>query len=166
MNTPLLRSAVALSLCLCASAHAQTVFATKAAVVSAQVLETCKYNGAATPLALSLGPLNPALGTAQTQTHSVDFSCTHGTPIQVGVAGQTPSLSPTAGQGRLLTHTANPQHTLAYTLSAALPGGSIGKGFGPGNQLTLSLTTEVRPQAYIDAARGDYEENLVIELRP
>lgn len=166
MNTMPLLPAIVLCLCVSAQVQAQTAIATKSALVSAHVIDTCKFSSPTTSLALNLGALDPSLGVPKTETGSIGFSCTNGYTIQVGIAGQTAPALPGPGVSRQLTHSADPTKTLPYTLTLALPDGSTGRGFGPGNQLTLNLTTEVQPEAYLDAVGGSYEETLLVELRP
>ena len=163
----LTRMLPALVACLCATAQtqAQTAFDTKTAVVTAQVQDTCKFTNP-TSLQLILGNLDPSLTVPRSVTAVSSFSCTNGFAFQIGLAGQTTALSPTSSHARQLTHKTDNTQTLAYTLSAALPNGTVGKGFSAGNELALQLTANVAPASYRDAKGGDYEDTLVVELRP
>ena len=152
--------------CLCAAAQAQTALDTKTALVTAQVLDTCKFTNPTTSLQLSVGSLDPSSVVARSATVVSNLSCTNGFAFQIGVAGQTPALSPTSTLARQLTHRTDATQTLGYTLSVVLPNGTIGKGFSPGNELALQLTANVAASSYRDVKGGDYEDTLVVELRP
>ena len=152
--------------CLCAAAQAQTALDTKTALVTAQVLDTCKFTNPTTSLQLSVGSLDPSSVVARSATVVSNLSCTNGFAFQIGVAGQTPALSPTSTLARQLTHRTDATQTLGYTLSVVLPNGTIGKGFSPGNELALHLTATVAASSYRDVKGGDYEDTLVVELRP
>jgi hypothetical protein len=152
--------------CLCAAAQAQTALDIKTALVSAQVQDTCKFTNPTTTLQLSLGNLDPSsVGTRGTTAVS-NFSCTTGFAFQIGVAGQTTALSPSSSHARQLTHRTDATQTLGYMLSVALPNGTVGRGFSPGNELVLQLTANVPASSYRDVKGGDYEDTLVVELRP
>ncbi len=158
----------ALVACLCAAAQtqAQTAFDSKTAIVTAQVQDTCKFTHPTTSLQLTLGNLDPSSTVARGATGVSNFSCTTGFNFQIGVAGQTTALSPSSSHTRQLTHKTDTTQTLAYTLSVAFPNGTVGKGFSPGNELALQLTAGVAASSYRDVKGGDYEDTLVIELRP
>ncbi len=162
----LTRMLPALVACLCGVAQAQTAFDTKTALVSAQVQDTCKFTNPTTSIQLLLGNLDPSLLGARSAVGVYSFSCTQGFAFQIGVAGQITPLSATSTHSRQLTHKTDATQTLGYTLSAALPNGAIGKGFSPGNELALQLTANVAPASYRDLKGGDYEDTLVVELRP
>ena len=65
-----------------------------------------------------------------------------------------------------MAHKTQQNETLAYTLTASLPDGNTGKGFGPGNDLALQLTATAAGADYLNAKGGEYEDTLVVELRP
>ena len=152
--------------CLCAAAQAQTALDTKTALVSAQVQDTCKFTNSTTTIQLMLGILDPSAVGTRSVTAVYSFSCTNGFAFQIGVAGQTTALSPTSSHTRQLTHKTDATQTLGYTLSAALPNGTLGKGFSPGNELSLQLTANVPATSYRDMKGGDYEDTLMVEFRP
>ena len=152
--------------CVCAAAQAQTALDTKTALVTAQVQDTCKFTNPTTSLLLVLGNLDPSSVVARSATAVSNFSCTTGFAFQIGVAGQTTALSPTSSHTRQLTHRTDATQTLGYTLNVTLPNGTVGKGFSPGNELALQLTANVAASSYRDVKGGDYEDTLVVELRP
>ncbi len=147
---------------LCAGAHAQTAHSTKSVMVQATVLDTCRFDQPATGITLSLGALDPSATTGANLSQAVSFSCTNGYTVSVGLAGQ-PSQN---DYPRNLTHTTDPTQTVPYLLSLSAPGGFIGKGFGPGNELSLNLRAQVVGSAYANALGGAYEDTVVVELRP
>jgi len=155
--------ALALAACtLCAGVHAQTAHATKSAQIQATVLDTCRFDQPGTGITLSLGALDPAAGTAATLSQAVKFACTNGYVVSIGLAGeptQTDYL-------RTLTHSADRTQTVPYTLSLDTTGGITGKGFGPGNELSLSLLARVAQGDYANARGGAYQDTVVVELRP
>jgi hypothetical protein len=163
-----IRMLPALVVCLCATAQtqAQTALDIKTAIVTAQVQDTCKFTNPTTSLQLTLGNLDPSSTVARGATGVSNFSCTTGFTFQIGVAGQTTALSPSSSHTRQLTHRTDATQTLAYTLSVAFPNGTVGKGFSPGNELALHLTANVAASSYRDVKGGDYEDTLVVELRP
>lgn len=156
----------ALVACLCTAVQAQTGLDTKTALVTAQVQDTCKFTNPTTSLLLVLGNLDPSSVVARSATAVSSFSCTTGFAFQIGVAGQTTALSPTSSHTRQLTHRTDATQTLGYTLNVTLPNGTVGKGFSPGNELALQLTADVAASSYRDVKGGDYEDTLVVELRP
>ncbi len=168
MKTTRLASALALCLLAAAQAHAQasTALDTKSGLVSAQVLDTCKFTNSAPTINLVLGSLDPSSSNSKATTVVHGFSCTKDFSVQVGLQGQTVLLTSGPGLARQLTHKTDPTQFLAYTLTAALPNGNTGKGFSPGNELALHLTAGVLPADFVDARGGEYEDTLVVELRP
>ncbi len=162
MKKPL--TSFVIALCLHTAAHAQALDI-KPVTVTAEVLNTCRFNVAAS-VDLMLGPLNPVSAVNTRSSRAVSLQCTNGFPIQIGIAGQAVNLTPGTGLTRQLVHKVQAAHTLAYTLSASLPDGTVGKGFGPGNQLTLNLDATVLGGVLPDALGGSYEDTLIVELRP
>ncbi len=168
MKTTRTVSALALSLLAAAQAGAQTsaAFDTKSGVVSAQVLDTCKFKNPTSTFNLVLSNLDPSSNNGKSSTEQYNFFCTNGFSVQIGVAGQTALLNAPGGHNRQLTHKTDPAQTLAYNLTSSLPDGNTGKGFGPGKDLALYLTATVEPRDYQDAKGGEYEDTVVVEPRP
>ncbi len=158
------RLALTLAACaMCIGAQAQTAHSTKSTLVQATVLDTCKFERPGDSVTLGLGPLDPSNGAAASQSQAVKFSCTNGYTVAVGIAGQAMTQ---ADHPRSLTHKTFAAQTIPYTLSLRTPGGTTGRGFGLGNELSLDLLAQVAAGDYANALGGAYEDAVVIELRP
>ena len=157
------RLALVLTACtLCVGAYAQTAHSTKSALIQATVLDTCRFEQSGTAITLGLGILDPSATTSTTLSQAVKFSCTNGYVVSVGLAGEPTQTD----YPRNLTHAADRTQTVPYVLSITTPGSFTGKGFGPGNELSLSLRAQVIGGDYANARGGAYEDTVVVELRP
>lgn len=157
------RFALTLAACaLSAGVQAQTAHATKSAQIQATVMDTCRFDQPGTGITLSLGALDPAAGTAANLSQAMKFACTNGYVVSIGLAGEPARTD----YLRTLTHTVDRTQTVPYTLSLDASGGITGKGFGPGNELSLNLVARVAQGDYANARGGAYQDTVVIELRP
>ena len=93
--------------------------------VNASVAQVCKFNTAASSIALTL---DPTLTTTVTGTDSVLYRCTNGTSPTFTL---TSSSTSSTGGGNLLQGA----ETIPYTFTST--GGGAGTGMGSGNDKTL-----------------------------
>lgn len=124
--------------------------------VTASVNATCKFTSA--EQTLTFGALDPsnAVDTPGSGA-AVTYKCTKGTtPTSVGV-------------GTGLNGTNNMKNTgtgntdlIPYTLTAAAA--AVGKGFGSGNDLAVTLTSNVSAADYADKSAGTYSDTVVLTI--
>lgn len=161
MKTRLALILAACAFSLGAQAQTSTALASKSVTVQATVLDTCRFGQSPASTTLHL-LLDPSIHSGLSAVQSLMFSCTNGFSMKVGIAGH-PGVTDVP---RSLTHTAATTPTLPYTLRVATPGGTTGKGFGSGNELSVQLTAEIPAGLYADALSGRYEDTVIIELQP
>lgn len=147
--------AVAAAVLACTAGFASAADTTNL-LVSASVLQTCKFRATSTPL--GFGAIDPSLTTDRTMTANVLYRCTTGT-LSAGVTATGGLTRSMAGSGTAALQ------TLAYTLGFANATGT-GTGFGAGQDLTMVVTGTITPAAFQNATVGPYAETVVLNITP
>lgn len=122
--------------------------------VNATVAGTCKFNSAASTIALTL---DPTLATNVSQTGSVQYRCTNGTAPAFALSSGSTS-SPTGG------NLAFGGESIPYTFSS-VSGGS-GTGMAAGQEKSLSVTVTVNQGAAANVTPATYSDTITIDLTP
>lgn len=132
--------------------------------VRANVAAKCRISSPAGAVQLAIDPA--ATGPIRSSPTDVVFHCTKGTPFDIYVNNQRANgtvpgltLKPTATQG---TGAAD---TIGYSLSTSTTS-TTGAGFGVAGALELVLSASVSQDQYANAAAGDYEDTVTVEIRP
>ena len=122
--------------------------------VTANVPGICKFSTASTPLAF--GNVDPSLTVDVVVPATVNYKCTK----------NTSSAGVTATGGNIRTMVGpTAADTMGYTL--AFSGGTqAGKGFGPGQDLLLTVTGTITAAQYQNVAAGAYSENVTLNITP
>jgi spore coat protein U-like protein len=159
------RLALALTLLFAgAAAQAQGMQDNQMAVtVSANIAAMCRIANGGTSLHMDIDPSSTGPFSNVTE---VAFHCTKGTAFDVYINGERANgtvvgltLKPTSTQG-----TAGAE-AIGYSLSTRAEG-NTGRGFGAQATVSVALTASVTPAQYANAAAGDYEDTVVVEIRP
>lgn len=122
--------------------------------VNASVAQVCKFNTAASTIALTL---DPTLTTTVTGTDNVLYRCTSGTAPTFSLTSS--STSSTSG-GNLVQGAEN----IPYTFSSS--GGGSGTGMGAGNDKTLAVTVSVDQTGAANVTPGTYSDTIVVSVNP
>lgn len=144
---------IALALMACVSGFA-TAADTTGLAVTANVPGLCKFSTTTTSLAF--GAVDPSLTADKVVSTNVNYKCTKNT-TSLGVTADKQGLV------RTMVNVINVVNTMSYTLAFA-GGTQIGKGFGPGQDLALSVTGTITAAQYQNAAAGAYSENVTLTI--
>ena len=122
--------------------------------VAAAVTGTCKFNSAASTIALTV---DPTASTTVSNTGSVLYRCTKTT---VPVFTLTSSSTSSNTGGNLI----NGAESFAYSFSST--GGGNGTGMGTGNDKTLSVTVNVNQALAANVTPGTYSDTILVNVTP
>ena len=124
--------------------------------VNASVSGTCKFNTAASTVALTL---DPTLTTTVTGSDNVVYRCTKGTTPAFTLTSS--STSSTSG-GNLVQGA----ESIPYTFSSSGGGAGTGMGNSAANDKTLAVTVSVDQSGAANVTPGTYSDTIIVDVTP
>jgi spore coat protein U-like protein len=124
--------------------------------VNATVTGTCKFNTAASTIALAV---DPTATSSVTGTDNVLYRCTNGTVP--GFTLTSSSTSSTTG-GNLIQGAEN----FPYTFTSSGGGAGTGMGNLAANDKTLAVTVSVNQSGAANVTPGTYSDTIVVDVTP
>ena len=124
--------------------------------VNATVTGTCKFNTAASTIALAV---DPTATSSVTGTDNVLYRCTNGTVPSFTLASS--STGSTSG-GNL----ANGAESFPYTFSSTGGGAGTGMGNSATNDKTLAVAVSVAQSGAANVTPGVYSDTILVSVNP